>query len=74
MRKPKKVNVHVRMSEEVWEKTRIMIDEMGFTNSGFFEMVCKQMIKAETSPLGNLIEDILKDLFEHKTASKKGKK
>lgn len=69
-----RVNVHVRMDKEVWEKTSEMIEEMGFTNSGFFEMMCKQMIKTETSPLGDLIEGILKDLFEKKTATKKGKK
>lgn len=73
MIKREKVSVHVKIDKEVWKRTQEIIDEMGFTNSGFVEMLFRQMIKAETSPLGDMIEGILKDLFDRKIASKKGK-
>lgn len=73
MEKKKKSHVHVMIDSDVWEKTQEIISEMGYQKSGFVEMLFKQMIKSETSPLGDLIEGILKDVLEKKEASKKKK-
>ncbi|HOP31578.1 MAG TPA: type II toxin-antitoxin system RelB/DinJ family antitoxin [Spirochaetota bacterium] len=74
MKKRKKVSVHLKIDEEVWENTKAVMEEMGYSHSGFVEMMCKQVIKAETSPLGDLIEGIVKDVLDKRMASKKGKK
>ena len=74
MIKKEKVHVHMKIDKEVWEKTQEVMREMGYTQSGFVEMLFRQMIKAETSPLGDIIEGILSDLLEKKTTSKKAKK
>ena len=74
MLKREKVHVHVKIDKEVWRRTQEIIEEMGYSQSGFVEMLFRQMIKAETSPLGDLIEGLLNDLFEKKKTKEKSKK
>lgn len=69
-----KVKVNLSLNRELWEKVEKIAEEMGYKKSGLVELLLRQMVKSETSTLPDLIEGILKDLFEHKTASKKGKK
>lgn len=74
MKTPEKVHVHVKIDADVWRKTEKVIKEMGFSRSGFVEMMLKRFIQAETAHLGDLIEDILKDVLGAKMGKKLGKK
>jgi len=70
MKKPK-VNVHIKIDEELWQKAQPVIYEMGFTQSGFIEMMLRQFLKAETSPLSELIGDVLKEALQAQQRKKK---
>jgi len=69
-----KTKVNLSLDRELWEKVEKIAAEMGYKKSGLVELLLRQMVKAETSTLPDLIEGILKEVFEKKTASKKGKK
>lgn len=71
MEKRKKVSVHLKVDEEIWTKTQAVIDEMGFTQSGFVELLFKQFIQAETVPMGQVIGEILQDVLASKMKTKK---
>ena len=71
MEKRKKVSVHLKVDEEIWLKTQAVIDEMGFTQSGFAELLFKQFIAADTVPMGQVIGDILQGVLTAQTRAKK---
>jgi antitoxin component of RelBE/YafQ-DinJ toxin-antitoxin module len=66
MKKNPKANVHVKIDAVLWEQSLPVIREMGFSNSGFFEMMLRRFIQAETAPLGQLINDVLEDVVKTK--------
>lgn len=70
MKKPK-VNVHIKIDEELWQQAQPVIQEMGFTQSGFIEMMLRQFLKAETSTLSELIGDVLKEALQAQQRKKK---
>jgi len=59
---------------ELWERSVPVIREMGFTQSGFFELMLKRLLQAETVPMAELIGEVLKDVLNAQIAKKEGKK
>lgn len=71
MEKKKKVNVHLKLDADVWKSALVVIDEMGFSNSGFVEFMLKQFIQAETVPFGQVVGDVFKSLVDAQVKRKK---
>lgn len=74
MDKKKKTNVHLKIDSEVWDQALVVIEEMGFTQSGFVEMMIRRFVQAETVPMGQVIGEVLQDVLNAQIAKKKGKK
>lgn len=74
MNKKKKANVHLKIDSEVWDQALVVIEEMGFTQSGFVEMMIRRFVQAETVPMGQVIGEVLQDVLNAQIAKKKGKK
>jgi len=52
----------------------VVIEEMGFTQSGFVEMMIRRFVQAETVPMGQVIGEVLQDVLNARIEKKKGKK
>ena len=74
MKRTNKTHVHVMIDAELWERSVPVIREMGFTQSGFFELMLKRLLQAETVPMAELIGEVLKDVLNAQIAKKEGKK
>jgi antitoxin component of RelBE/YafQ-DinJ toxin-antitoxin module len=74
MDKKKKANVHLKIDSEVWDQALVVIEEMGFTQSGFVEMMIRRFVQAETVPMGQVIGEVLQDVLNARIEKKKGKK
>jgi len=74
MDKKKKTNVHLKIDSEVWDQALVVIEEMGFTQSGFVEMMIRRFVQAETVPMGQVIGEVLQDVLNARIEKKKGKK
>lgn len=74
MDKKKKANVHLKIDSEVWGQALVVIEEMGFTQSGFVEMMIRRFVQAETVPMGQVIGEVLQDVLNARIEKKKGKK
>jgi len=72
MDKKKKANVHLKIDSEVWDQALVVIEEMGFTQSGFVEMMIRRFVQAETVPMGQVIGEVLQDVLNAQIAKKKG--
>jgi antitoxin component of RelBE/YafQ-DinJ toxin-antitoxin module len=69
--KRKAVQVNLTLDEELWEKACVVIDEMGFSKSGFVEFMLKQFMESDTKPFGKLIGDVFTTLVEQQKKPKK---
>lgn len=71
MDKKKKTNVHLKIDSEVWDQALVVIEEMGFTQSGFVEMMIRRFVQAETVPMGQVIGEVLQDVLNAQIRKKK---
>jgi len=71
MDKKKKTNVHLKIDSEIWDQALVVIEEMGFTQSGFVEMMIRRFVQAETVPMGQVIGEVLQDVLNAQIRKKK---
>jgi len=71
MDKKKKTHVHFKIDPVVWEEAKPVIREMGFSQSGFIEIMLKQFVRAETVPFSEVLGDIFKEAIGAQQRKKK---
>lgn len=61
MKKKEKEHIHLKVDAEIWARAKVVIKEMGFTQSGFVELMVKQFLRAEEAPFSAILGDILQE-------------
>lgn len=73
MDKKPKARVNLALDAEIWAKAVNICQEMGFTQSGFVEMMLRLFVESDRVPMAQLVGDVLKDVMYAKQKKKKAR-
>ncbi len=71
MKRRNTTHVHVKIDTDLWAKAVPVIREMGFTQSGFFELMIKRFLQADSEPMGKIISEVLQDVINAQVRKQK---